>query len=97
MKAIMIVYNQAMTEKIEYLLEKLNIRGFTQWPMVYGTGTTDGEPRMGTHTWPEMNSAVLAIVNDDLVDTVLEKIKKLDTINKEVGIRAFVWNVEKSV
>ncbi|HNW88351.1 MAG TPA: hypothetical protein PKN48_01735, partial [Bacteroidales bacterium] len=67
------------------------------WPMVYGTGTTDGEPRMGTHTWPEMNSAVLTIVNDDLVDTVLEKVKKLDTINKEVGIRAFVWNVEKFV
>lgn len=97
MKAIMIVYNQAMTEKIEYLLEKLNIRGFTQWPMVYGTGTTDGEPRMGTHTWPEMNSAVLTIVNEDMVDTVLEKVKKMDAINKEVGIRAFVWNVEKSV
>lgn len=95
MKAIMIVYNQAMTEKIEYLLEKLNIRGFTQWPMVYGTGTTDGEPRMGTHTWPEMNAAVLTIVNDELVDTVLEKVKKLDAINKDVGIRAFVWNIEK--
>lgn len=97
MKAIMIVYNQAMTEKMECLLEKLNIRGFTQWPMVYGTGTMDGEPRMGTHTWPEMNSAVLTIVNDELVDTVLEKIKKLDSINKEIGIRAFVWNVEKFV
>jgi len=97
MKAIMIVYNQAMTEKMEYLLEKLNIRGFTQWPMVYGTGTTDGEPRMGTHTWPEMNSAILTIVNDDLVDIVLEKIKKLDAINSEVGVRAFVWNIEKTV
>ncbi len=97
MKAIMIVYNQAMTEKMEYLLEKLNIRGFTQWPMVYGTGTTDGEPRMGTHTWPEMNSAILTIVNDKLVDTLLEKVKKLDTLNKEVGIRAFVWSVEKTI
>lgn len=97
MKAIMIVYNQAMTEKIECLLEKLNIRGFTQWPMVYGTGTTDGEPRMGTHTWPEMNSAILTIVNEELVDIVLEKIQKLDSINKEVGIRAFVWNIEKTV
>ncbi|MCK9612660.1 MAG: hypothetical protein PHR81_03555 [Bacteroidales bacterium] len=97
MKAIMIVYNQAMTEKIEYLLEKLNIRGFTQWPMVYGTGTTDGEPRMGTHTWPEMNSAIISIVNDDIVDALLEKVKKLDSINKEIGIRAFVWNIEKTV
>lgn len=97
MKAIMIVYNQALTEKIDYLLEKLNIRGYTQFPTVMGAGTTDGEPRMGTHTWPEINSAMLTVVNDEIVDTVLEKINKLDAINKEVGIRAFVWNVEKSV
>jgi nitrogen regulatory protein PII len=96
MKAIMIIYNQALTEKVEYMLEKLNIRGFTQWPTVMGTGTTDGDPRMGTHTWPEINSATMAIVNDDIVDTVLDKVKKMDAINQEVGIRAFVWNVEKT-
>ena len=92
----MIIYNQALTEKVEYMLEKLNIRGFTQWPLVWGTGTNTGEPRMGTHTWPEMNSATITIVNDDIVDTVLEKVKKMDSINQEVGIRAFVWNVEKT-
>ena len=97
MKAILIVYNQAFTEKIEYMLERLNIRGFTRWPTVLGKGTTEGEPRMGTHTWPEMNSAVLTIVNDDIVDTVLDKVKNLDAINHEVGIRAFVWNIEKTV
>ncbi len=96
MKAIMIIYNQALTEKVEYMLEKLNIRGFTRWESIFGTGTTEGEPRMGTHTWPEINSATLTIVNDDIVDTVLDKVKKLDAINHEVGIRAFVWNVEKS-
>jgi nitrogen regulatory protein PII len=96
MKAIMIIYNQALTEKVEYMLEKLNIRGFTQWPLVLGTGTTSGEPRMGTHTWPEMNSATITIVDDDKVDLVLEKVKKMDAISTEVGIRAFVWNIEKS-
>ncbi|MBN1414640.1 MAG: hypothetical protein JW973_06035 [Bacteroidales bacterium] len=95
MKAVMIIYNQALTEKVEYMLEKLNIRGFTRFPTVMGTGTTDGEPRMGTHTWPEINAATLTIVNDDIVDTVLNKVKKMDAINHEVGIRAFVWNVEK--
>jgi len=97
MKAIFIIYNQALTEKVEYMLEKLNIRGFTQFPTVMGTGTNKGEPRMGTHTWPEQNSAVITIVDDDMVDRVLEKIKKMDAINYEVGIRAFVWNVEKTV
>ena len=96
MKAIMIIYNQALTEKVEYMLEKLNIRGFTQFPTVMGTGTISGEPRMGTHTWPEQNSAVITIVDDDIVDTVLEKVKKMDAINYEVGIRAFVWNIEKT-
>jgi nitrogen regulatory protein PII len=95
MKAIMIIYNQALTEKVEYMLEKLNIRGFTQWPLVYGAGSNTGEPRMGTHTWPEMNSSVITIVNDEIVDDVLDKVKKMDAINHEIGIRAFVWNVEK--
>ncbi len=31
MKAVFIIYNQAHTEKVEYLFEKLNIRGFTRW------------------------------------------------------------------
>jgi nitrogen regulatory protein PII len=97
MKAIMIIYNQALTEKVEYLLEKLNIRGFTRWPLVMGAGTNNGEPRMGTHTWPEMNSATLTIVEDEQVDIVLEKVKKMDAINQEVGVRAFVWAVEKMV
>jgi nitrogen regulatory protein PII len=97
MKAIMIIYNQALTEKVEYMLEKLNIRGFTQLPTVLGTGTSNGSPHMGTHTWPEVNSSMITIVDDDLVDVVLDKVKKMDAINFEVGIRAFVWNVEKTV
>jgi len=96
MKAIMIIYNQAVTEKVEYMFEKLNIRGFTQWPVVMGTGSVNGEPRMGTHTWPEMNSATLTVVPDDKVDILLEKVKKLDEVNKEVGVRAYVWDIEKS-
>lgn len=93
----MIIYNQALTEKVEYMLEKLEIRGYTQWPLVMGAGTKDGEPRLGTHTWPEMNSATMTIVDDGIVDTVLEKVQKMDAINHEVGIRAFVWTIEKTI
>jgi hypothetical protein len=95
MKAVLIVFNQAHTEKIEYMLERLEIRGYTQWPSVFGRGSVSGEPRLGTHTWPEINSATLAIVDESKVDVLLEKIKKLDIINEEVGVRAFVWNIEK--
>ena len=46
---------------------------------------------------PRSIRVVLTIVEDNLVDTVLEKIKKIDSINEEVGIRAFVWDVLKTV
>lgn len=97
MKSVIIIYNQAHTEKVDFMLDRLKIRGFTKWNEVVGRGTVNGEPHMGTHTWPESNSATLAVVEDDQVEILLESIKKLDALNEEVGIRAFVWNIEQSV
>jgi nitrogen regulatory protein PII len=97
MKAIMITYNQALTEKVEYMLDALKVRGFSQWENMKGRGSIDGDPHLGSHTWPEINAAVLAIVEDEKVDVVLQKIKNIDHINKEVGIRAFVWDVLQTV
>ena len=93
----MIIFNQALTEKVEYMLDKLNVRGFTQWEGLQGRGSVDGDPHYGTHTWPEINTATITIVEDEMVDIILDKVKMIDEISKEVGIRAFVWNVEKSV
>jgi nitrogen regulatory protein PII len=97
MKAIMIIYNQAHTENVEYLLDKLGIKGYTLWENVQGRGSHTGVPHLGTHAWPEVNKSVISVVDDDIVDNVLDKIKKIDAINNEVGIRAFVWDVLKSV
>lgn len=97
MKAIMIIYNQAHTERIEYLLDKLGIKGYTLWENVQGRGTSTGVPHLGTHAWPEINKSVLTIVEDDKVDKVLETVKKIDSINEDVGIRAFVWDVMRTV
>lgn len=97
MKAVFIVFNQAHSEGVEFILDHAGIKGYTWWSDVKGQGSESGEPRMGSHTWPEMNSALLAIIPDELVDSLLEKIKKLDQINQEVGVRAFVWDVIKSV
>ena len=85
MKCVFIVYNQANTERVEYMLDELGIRGFTFFEQVQGRGSRDGEPRRGTHTWPEMNSAMMTVVEE------------LDNRNREVGVRAFVWNIEQTV
>ena len=93
MKAVFIVYNQAHTEKVEYVLDQLDIRGFTRWTNLTGKGSETGDPHMNTHTWPEQNTASLTIIDDEKVNALLEKIRKIDDINRNVGIRAFVWDI----
>lgn len=97
MKAVMIIYNQTHTEKVEYVLDKLGIRGYSLWENVQGRGSETGVPHLGTHTWPEINKILLTVIEDDLVDQLLEKVRKIDSINEDVGIRAFVWDVLKAV
>jgi len=97
MKSVFIVFNQANTERVEYMLDMLEIRGFSFWENVQGRGSDQGAPHRGTHTWPEMNNAVITVVDDDKVPALLEAVRKLDRRNEEVGIRAFVWNVEQMV
>jgi nitrogen regulatory protein PII len=97
MKAVLIVFNQSQTERVEYMFDRLEINGFTWLNDVRGRGTETGEPRMGTHTWPEMNSAALVVIPDKKVETLLDNVKKLDKVNEEVGIRAFMWDILQTV
>lgn len=96
MQAVFVVFNQANTERVEYMLDQLDIRGFTFFEEVQGRGTKTGEPRKGNHTWPEMNSAIVTMVEKDKVDDLLATVKKLDRRNSEVGVRAFVWDIVRS-
>ncbi len=97
MKTVFITYNQALTEKVEHILDKLSIRGYTRWPQVQGRGTKDGEPHQGTHTWPAMNEAILTVVEEDLVAGLLEHLKHLNDKAEMQGLRAFVWDAEVGV
>jgi hypothetical protein len=60
-------------------------------------GSFTGVPHLGTHTWPEINGVTLTFVEAEKVPNLLEAVKRIDEINKEVGIRAFVWDVEQTV
>jgi nitrogen regulatory protein PII len=93
----MIVFNQANTARVEYMLDVLDIKGFTFFEQVQGRGTNGGEPRRGTHAWPEMNSAVLTVVEDSQVETLLESVRKLDLRNPEIGVKAFTWKIGQMV
>jgi nitrogen regulatory protein PII len=92
MKAVLLIYNQSVAEQIKYLLERLGINAYTMLDTVKGKGQI-GNPRFGTHTWPELNSAILTVVPDNQLDNIMSAINKLDKINEEVGIKAFAWDI----
>ena len=97
MKAVFIPYNQAYKDRLIEILDRLSIRGFTNWDGVQGRGTKKGEPHYGNHAWPTMNSAIMTMIPDEKVDSLLAKIHELDMQTEAQGIHAFVWNIEKMV
>jgi len=97
MKSVLITFDQAHYEQILSVLDRLNCRGFTRVERVQGRGSKTGEPHYGSHAWPAMNSAIIAVVDDHRVDPLLETLKEMDENKNQLGLRAFVWNIEKSI
>jgi nitrogen regulatory protein PII len=94
MKAVFIIYGQSLTDLVEQVLDKLNIRGFTRWETVQGRGSTSGEPHFGTHAWPTENGAILSIMDDSKVDKLMEALRRINEEAEQQGLNAFVWNIE---
>ena len=87
MKAVFIAYDQAHQENVMEVLSRMNIKGYTMFEQVMGAGTKTGDPHLGSHAWPTMNSSILTI----------ERLHELDVNNEMLGLRAFVWNVERDI
>jgi hypothetical protein len=93
MKAVFMSCNQSMFEDILTIMDQMNLRGFTGWEELIGRGSNDGEPHLGSHAWPGMNSALIAVMEDNQAAEFLKRIKELDTLNQAQGIKAFAWNI----
>ena len=89
MKAIFIVYNQTNTERVEYLFDRLAIRGFTTWEQVNGRGSVEGEPRMELLAYSKSHRAklffefplvffmlILMLLNSVFIYNFLKTVKK---------------------
>lgn len=97
MKAIFIAYNQAFYDEIAEILENNNTRGFTEWDEIKGRGSKTGEAHYGSHAWPTLNNAILTFVEDENADKILDELHRRDEEVSELGLRAFCWQIERSV
>ena len=97
MQAIFIAYDQAHHENIIEILNRHACRGFTAFGNVQGRGSKTGEPHYGSHAWPALAQAILTVVEDSQVDPVLRRLHELDESKPLLGLRAFVWDIEKTI
>ncbi len=97
MKTVFIAYDQAHQDNVMEALTDTNVRGYTILEQAGGRGSKGGDPHLGTHAWPSMNSAVISIVTDEQVTPLLNRLKRYDDDNPMLGLRAFVWNCEQSI
>lgn len=97
MKSVFIAFDQAYTERIIDLLTRLNCRGFSMVEQMQGRGSKTGVPHYGSHAWPSMCSGIISIVDDSIVDQLLAGLHEMDKATEKLGLRAFVWNIEKSI
>ena len=96
MKAMFIAFNQAYNEEIVDLLQKRGQRGYTKWEDIAGRGTFYGEPHLGNHAWPTQNHAIFAAVPDEVVPVIMADLRMTDEAHPDLGLRAYVLNIEQS-
>ena len=97
MKSILITFDQVYTERIIDILKRSNCRGFSMVEQLQGRGSKTGDPHYGNHAWPSMCSGIISMVDDDRVDDLLKNLHEMDLATEKLGLRAFVWNIEKSI
>lgn len=97
MKALLITFDQAHYQRIISTLDHFSCRGYTSWPQVNGRGSHTGDPHLGTHAWPSLASAIITMVDDDVLPQLLEALKAIDEDRPLLGLRAFAWTVTDSI
>ena len=90
MKAVFITFDQAHYDRIIDILDRLSCRGFTAWQLVNGRGSSTGEPHYGSHAWPGLASAIMTMVDDDRVPSLLDRLRAINDERPKLGLRAFV-------
>ena len=97
MKAVFVVCNQSMFDAVQDIMKNMGLRGFTGWEELMGCGSRDGEPHLGSHAWPTMNSALISVMEDAQAAEYMQRLKQLDVENDQQGLRAFAWSVSDMI
>lgn len=96
MKAVFLSYNQALTDRVNAILDEQGVRGFTRWALTEGRGSFDGRTPLRHACLAVDERFAHAIVDDEKVAPLMEAFREMDAATKMQGSRAFVWNIEQT-
>ncbi|GAI12059.1 unnamed protein product [marine sediment metagenome] len=94
MKMFMIAYNSAIESEVMEILEKYSIESYTKWTQVQGKGKMSGT-HLGTNIWPGENSVLFCAIEGEKTENLIKLIKEHRKKSGNLGIKAFVWNLEE--
>jgi hypothetical protein len=92
MQMLMIIAESEHREKIESALGDMHVRGYTEIPTVYGSGTHG--PRLGSRAFPETSSIIFTVLDEERVPGLLKAIEGSCPDCRE-GMRMIVWKVDR--
>ena len=95
MKAVFVSYNQAYHAEILEIMNQCGLKGYTYWNETRGRGSVNGEPHLGSHAWPTLNSSLLIFARDELVPKFKKDLKTLDMKSEAMGLRCFSWTIDE--
>ena len=96
MKMVIIVCPGSRREDVHNVLHQLGVQGFSEMEGVKGEGKTG--KHFGTHTWPMESVMLLAVVENDKAQALIQAMKECSTrLFPEEGMRAFVMPVEEAI
>ena len=94
MKSVIIFYAQSLTADVMHILNSMSIRGYSKWNDMTGRGSVDGEPHLGSHAWPALNSGIMIVMEEGKVSSLFDKLRELDKRTSMQGLKAYSWNIE---
>ena len=94
MKMVFMSFFEGKTDEVMELLESEHVETYTHWPKTHGKAA-GFRPRMGTQVWPGNNGAVLFQIDDDRLDSLMEKVELFNQEAEYEGLSAFAFDIAR--
>ncbi len=94
MKMIITVFNASIEEEVRACAKEYGLSEYTKLTRVLGEGENSG-PHMGTHIWPSVNTMMMFACEQEKTERFMEHLAEIKEEFKELGLKAFVFDLEK--